>query len=482
MGIFSNMQARGIWRGYNRQIVGIEPILQAMSDRGMPVNPEAFAGVEATLIGAMAKAKGEMQALIPDGIRKFKDYKKTPKKLEGCVEVEPGKWRRYAEWKPSNQGLLAYIRNAGHRVPKNFKTGKETTEALEIKRLEKETHDPLYRKVLEYRKAQTILDNHIENWRPGADGRVHSTFYYDPATGQFSSRRPNVQNAPKHDDPEYGGFAKVFRSMIRASEGHTIVEFDFKSFHAQTLAFESSDPDYLRLAKLDIHSYLAAHLVRHPDAAKCLAWDDEKLGAFLAQIKKQHKFVRDYKAKRAILGYGFGMGWKKLYEMNKESFDSQADAKHTLAMLDRVFPVTKAWRDEIRQKAHEQGFLISRHGYIRYFWEVFTWKNGWTPGGEDSEAAIAFLPANDAFGEMRDRMIEIYEKGLDKRYGMINNIHDSLLFECPNALVEEAAGTIKAIMERPSTVLLDPRVAPNGLFVEVDVQAGPDWANMKGLK
>lgn len=267
--------------------------------------------------------------------------------------------------------------------------------------------------------------------------------------------------------------------MIAAPPGRTLMEFDFKSFHAQTLAFEAEDADYLRLAKLDVHSYLTAHLVRDAEASKCLNYDDERLRAYLDGIKRKHKFIRDYKAKRAILGYGFGMGWKKLYELNRESFDSQTDAKATITMLNNVFPVTNRWRDDIRYKAHTQGYLLSRHGYIRYFWEVMTWKGGaWYAGGEDSEAAIAFLPANDAFGHIRDCMVELREKGLDSRYNLINNIHDSLMFECPNDLVDEAAKAIKEIMERPSTILKN-RICPDGLSVEVDVQAGPTWANLK---
>src|SRR5207237_164717 len=112
---------------------------------------------------------------------------------------------------------------------------------------------------------------------------------------------------------------------------------------------------------------LAAHMVRDPKASQCLGWPDGELREYLGWIKKEHKFVRDYKAKRAILGYGFGMGWKKLYDMNKESFENQRDAKRTVDMLNAIFPVAAAWRDAIRQKSHDQGFLISRHGYIRYF-------------------------------------------------------------------------------------------------------------------
>lgn len=481
MSLFTALREKGLWRGYHNHIVRLNAVLERMSERGMPVEPEAFAQVVAHLKSEFTGAKNKMQELVPFSIKKKKVYKKVPKKkIEECVQVD-GIWVRPLVWSPSNKGLLEYIKFKQHSVPKDFKTKKETTKALEVKRLAKTTKDPLYASVIQYRKAQTVLTNHVKNWIPSAEGRVHTSFYYDPATGQLSSRRPNVQNAPKHDDPEFGGYAKVFRSMIKARPGRTILEFDFKSFHAQTLAFESQDPAYLRLAKLDIHSYLAAHLIREPRVGVSLTWPDDQLREYLGWIKKNHKFVRDKKAKPAILGYGFGMGYRHLYNDTRESFDSLKEAKRVLDTLDAAFPITKAWRDEIKQKAHDQGYLISRHGYIRYFWEVFQWRGGeWKPG-DDSEAAIAFLPANDAFGEIKDRMLVIAEQGLDERYYMINNIHDSLLFECPNELVEEATREVKLIMARPSAILVSPVVAPHGLSVEVDVQAGPDWASIKGI-
>lgn len=478
MSLFKAMRERGVWRGYERHVMSLNPILERMSQRGMPVDPDAFAEVVAALERDFAAAKARMQELVPFEVKAKKVYKKVPKKLHGCVQDSEGVWIRALPWTPSNKGLLAYIKAKGHKVPKDFKSGKETTAQVEVMRLARQTKDPLYAAVLQYRKSQTILKNHVKNWRPQPDGRVRTTFYFDPATGQLSSRRPNIQNAPKHDDPEFGGYAKLFRTMVKARPATTIIEFDFKSFHAQTLAFEAEDHDYLRLAKLDIHSYLAAHLVRDPDAGRCLGWDDSTLREYLARIKRAHAFVRDFKAKRAILGYGFGMGAKKLYDMNKESFDGLRDAKRTIDMLNAAFPKAAAWRDAIRQKAHDQGFLVSRHGYIRYFWEVYRWQGGEWKAGDDSEAAIAFLPANDAFGEIKDRILTLAERGLDERYGLLNTIHDSLLFECPDELLDCCRADVSAIMSAPSVVLVN-SICPHGLSVEVDVKAGKDWANIR---
>jgi DNA polymerase I-like protein with 3'-5' exonuclease and polymerase domains len=479
MSLFSELKAKGLWRGYERHVVMLNPILERMSERGMPVDPERFEEVVAKLKGDFKDRLAQMQSLVPLEAKKLKAYKKVPKKKEGCFERD-GQWFRVMAWTPSNQGLLNYINFRKHPVPTDAKTKKKTTNKLEVARLARSTKDPLYASVLQYRKAQTVLSNHVKNWAP-TNGRVHSTFYFDPATGQLSSRRPNVQNAPKHDDPEFGGYGKLFRSIVKARPDHVVIEFDYKSFHIQTCGFEAQDPVMMRMGRLDIHSFIAAAFLKLAEPEKMMDLPDAELKAYLAWVKKNHKFVRDNQAKRGILGYINGLGYNHLYASNREFFDSKNVVKQLMDLLDVLFSASSAWRTAICQKAHEQGYLISRHGYIRHFWEVFKWQGGEWTHGDDHEAALSFFIQNDAHGELKDRIITIAEKGLDERFNLLNCIHDSLIFECPLDLVDECVYTVKSIMEAPSTVLIDPVVAPNGLSVEVDVQGGPDWSSMKGL-
>lgn len=474
MGILQQLRDKGIERGYRRHIVALEPVLQQMSNRGMPVDPTRFAEVDAILSAAIEKSKGEMQALVPIEAKRLKQYKKTPKNLQDCFQKD-GIWFRVLPWSPSNKGLLNYIRFKGHPVPKQFKTGKDTTAALEIARLAKSMGDPLYTKVLEYRKVATLKDNFIENWRPGPDDRVHTTFYYT-ATGQLSSRHPNVQNMPKH-----GAWAKVFRSVVKAPSGHTLIEFDYKSFHVQTLAFEAQDADLMRIGRLDLHSFVTSDFLKLKRTDVLFAMQDDELRDYLAWVKKNYKEVRDAKVKHAILGYNNGMGWKKLFAFYREFFDSEREAKQVHAMMDSIFTKAKDYRKRICDVAHDQGFLISRHGFIRYFWEVYRWQGGKWSHGDDYEAALSFFTQNDAHGELKDRILQIAEQGLDEKYGLIDTVHDSLIFCCPDNLVDECRKIIHTIMVAPSKVLIDPVVAPNGLSVEVDIQGGPDWASMRGL-
>ena len=493
MGLFADLSDQGLMTGYRTFVLSLEPLLAAMGKRGMPVSIERHAKVTKEMEGMLADAERAMRAMVPDEVRPFHPkagYKKPPTRINGgeylLKRFSDGedRWVRLDEWKPSNAGLIRDMRHKGHPVPKDFKNGNETTNQDELKRLARSTKDLLYEAVLAYRQIGTILNNHMANWAPGADGRVHPTFYYDTGTGQLAARRPNTMNAPKHgeDGSLKKEMANAFRKLIVAQPGHVLLEFDFKSFHAQTLAFEAGDRDYLRLAKLDIHSFLAAQFLKLPNRDRLLGLDDAALACALGEVKTCHRFVRDNKAKRAVLGYGFGMGFKKLYMMNRESFDNMAEAKRLLDTMNGLFPRACAWRDEVRAQAHEQGYLTSRFGCVRRFWEVFKWSGGrFVSGGDDSEAAVAFLPANDAFCHIKLGMLRLEAAGWLERARLINQIHDALLFECPLHLKDEAVAAIRTEMERPSDVLIN-EVAPGGLSVEVGVSEGASWDAMREVK
>lgn len=397
----------------------------------------------------------------------------------GGEELRPFKFLSFNPASPKQ--MMDYIRHKGYAVPKNLE-GKETTGRKELERLAKKTGDIVLNSTLELRKNKKVVSTYINGWSVGSDSSVHTTFTFAPATWQLSSRAPNIQNVPKH-----GELAKEFRKCIVAKPGHVLVEADYKSFHMLTLGFCAGDERYMRLARLDGHSYLASHLLHIPEATsgKLDEMSDEEFLEYVKWFKsdKERKFVRDKKAKPTILGYGFGLQARKLYDMNVESFKNKAEAQGVITMLDGLFPLTAQYRDDIKKLAHEQGFLISPWGAIRRFNSVFVYdeRYGWK-SGDDAERAIAFNPANCAFGKVREAMIDLAKEELDEKYGMVNTVHDSLVFNCPKVYVEEALHKVREIMERPASVLVHAKVAPNGLSCAVEASVGEDWGNLEEVK
>lgn len=397
------------------------------------------------------------------------------------------RWCRVYDFNPnSSQQLIAYMKSKGHKVPKSKEedaegNSKNTTAKKELQRLAHRTEDNFYLKVIEYRELSKARGTYIDGFKPGPDGRVHTTFTFDTGTGQTTSRNPNVQNFLKH-----GRLAKATRAMIAAPEGHVLAEADFKSYHVLTTGFCAEDESYMRMARLDMHSFVTGAFLKEWDAGKILSESDESLLERFAWLKSDpvRKRVRDKQAKPSILGIGFGMGYRRLYQENMEHYSGEKEAKKFHDLLHTLFPKVFAWQDQIRKEAHERQHLRSPFGHLRRFYEVYRWdhrKSTWA-AGDQAEEAVAFLPANIAFGGMREAMKAQRERGLDEKYGLVNSIHDSFVYVVPKPLLEEFLVEVPALLTAPSKVLVHPVLAPRGLSVEVEVAVGENWSVMKEVK
>lgn len=552
--IFKDMDKRGVRRGYEEHIVKLRRILYKAECRGIPVNNEKRVVFGTEIREEERKAFERLQSLIPQELKKThpsSGYKREPKGVSGAVgryllwrnsvTIQPkevpelikyvrerstipevpssagkdgvnrtGEWdlrefstKKEEEWRfkeeekewrwciikpflPSSHAQLKdYMRYKKHPIPKDFKTRKETTEASELEKMAKKFNDPVYEGVITVRQLHKMLATYVEGWVPKKDGRVHTSFTFRPATGQLSSRAPNAQNVPKH-----ANLGKRFREIIEAPPGYTLVAADFRAFHALTTGYEAGDLAYMRMARLDIHAFLASHLVGKPISP---GLPDKEIVPLLRAVKEEHEFVRNKQAKPCILGYGFGLQVNHFYEMNKEVmiddkpvvvFKNVGAARMVTQMLDRLFAAACRWRKEIPKLAHRQSYLVTSHGYVRYFHEVFKWdsKRQMLVPGDDHEKAIAFKPANNAFGHIKDVMLRLEVRGLNDRYGFINNIHDELMFCCPNGLVSECVEEVHKEMEKPSTILVDPLLAPEGLWCGAEVSIGKNWNDMEEVK
>jgi uracil-DNA glycosylase family 4 len=453
------------------------------------------------------------------------------------------RWTRIMPFLPnSTQHLQAYIRFKGYKMPLTQKEGKPTTAKEELLKLGVKHEDPFFGKVIEFRQMHKVRSTYIwplvsrggfdpipwkevpEEWRKeaGADseeawdaiwkriGYVHTQFTFAPATGQLSSRNPNIQNIIKN-----GRLANLFRKVIEAKPGYCLVELDFTAYHALTLGFEALCPEYMWIAQQDVHSFLAGHLLKVPGwqewRAMCLRQDPD-LAKILKKFKEDEREIypssqgmvpfawhRNKKAKPAILGIGFGLGPVKMWRMNEGSFSNSKEAMAVIQIVRDLFPPVFAYQDMIREKAHKQRFLQSMHCYRRWFFDVYKWQalppktnfrksDGVRQGsdgrlykkqwGNDSESSIAFLPANDAFGHMKEVMIDMECAGLMERYGLVNQIHDSLIFHCRRDRVDSCVADISKRMQRTSLVLRN-KVVPDGLGCGVEAMVGRNWKDMK---
>lgn len=546
--LIPEMKTTGVWNSYVCHITELNKVLDAASARGLGFDQKGAEKLSGELGAEMKEVLGKMRAICPDEVRlsKQKDgYAKPPKDTTGMVErdftvnekvyseyridckscikstgvLKSGKqckkcegsgqrikkvWEKTQKGKevvvtrwcslkpfvPSNKQLIRYMECKGHSVPKHARTSRPTTDERAMKLLTTRTKDPMYPLVTEYKGIEKLKSSYVDSWKPYADGRIHTTFGFHPSTGQLNSRDPNVMQLPKHKD-----IADRFRQLVIAPRNKWIVELDYKSFHAMTCGFEAEDEDYIRIARIDLHSYLTAAMMKQPAD---LRWGDKKLIEYLGEIRKEYSQFRDTNAKRAGLSYQFGATGYLLWQMNREVYAKQRDADEAVDWINSLYPKQVVYRNRIVDEAFLRKHLKTRYGYIRWFWDAKKWdpKKRTHVWAEDAKKAIAYRPANDAHAMMKERMLYLaglptiafkpkgmwgFGPALDKPHfkcsdfleqcGFLMPYHDALIFEMDAKGMDKRIEIIKSVMEAPDPLLRN-SVCPDGLSVAVDVKIG----------
>jgi uracil-DNA glycosylase family 4 len=335
--------------------------------------------------------------------------------------------------------------------------------------------------------------------------------------GVFShnSRNPNIQNFTKLKPTV--ALAKAMRKMVAAKPGHILTEWDFKSCHIITLGFLAEDLNYMRLGRLDMHSFVAGHFLKLWNGFKIFNESDDQLRARFKWLKSDpaRKRVRDDQAKHGILGIGNGLRAKGLYERYMESFpptactscggtgketgvrglrncrvcigtglqSGQRTAEAVLEVAEALFPKVFTYQERQRKEAHETQRLATPFGYARRFYEVYRWdgkRNAWGHG-DQAEEAVAYRLANIAFGHIREKLKELHHAGADDKYGLFNNVHDSFMFHFPEHLLAEHIAEVYPILTTPSHVLKHPTICPGGLVMDVEGAWGKYWSSMQEI-
>lgn len=506
-GLFESLQRWGLERGYREHKFELNQALDEISAHGLPINRQKQSELRSWTLAELSRMSGELQAAIPAELRDvhpkggFKSLSAKYRKLvEGYDPANPPfvELKSVAGWlvqrpfvpagstgviderntetrwcleKPFNPNssvqLIRYLRHQGYDIPKRMDDkGEEvdTTGKSELEKLAVKVNDPVLNLVVASRELRkTGLDYTGGKWEPAADGRVHPTFKPNTASGQLTAAEPNVQQFPEHSQ-----LAKRAKEMIAAEPGHMLVKIDARGYHSRVIGWLANDPAYYKLADYDVHSFATAHYLRLQGADYLLELPDDELREELSIIKRMHKHTRDFKIKRCVHGAQFGLGVRKLYRMNSDHFENEAEARQMISMLQRLFPATfvkfPKW---VYNQIHKvtRGRLVNPFGMHRYFFDY------------DMEQATAYLPSSCAHAMFQKSKVKLFKAGALQKYGCCNTVHDSLWMHCPTPLVKECIDVVTKELIRPSDVLKE---SPLGPFqCNWDIEIGSSLAEMK---
>jgi DNA polymerase-1 len=310
------------------------------------------------------------------------------------------------------------------KLPRLKRTKTGTSTDIEVLTKLAQQHDlPL--EVLAYRSLSKLKSTYIDalprliNHRTG---RVHTSYNQTvTATGRLSSSDPNLQNIPIRSEE-----GKRIRQAFITEEGSLMISADYSQIELRILAHLTQDTDLCEAFHRDedIHARTASNIFGIP------------IGDVTPEMRRQAKVIN--------FGIIYGMS---AFGLGKEL---DVEPKVASAYIDGYFQRyggVKEYIDSSLRKAREKGYVTTLFGRRRYLPEINSSNHMARNAAE--RTAINTPIQGTAADLIKVAMIKIHGrlKDLNLSTKMIMQVHDELVFECPEGELEPASQVIREGME-----------------------------------
>lgn len=255
------------------------------------------------------------------------------------------------------------------------------------------------------------------------DGRLRTDFVmHGTVTGRLSSRNPNLQQVPRESTKYWNGHAK---ECFLAEDGWALVNADFSQLELRVATGYSKERAAIETfnAGEDIFNRMTAEL-RAQLAGSARNAQQQKLA---------EKWDRNM-TKVLVYRLQYGGGFKSL--MNAYGIDEDL-AKMLLGNYRDAFPAFQALNRSITLKAEADGTVRTWSGRVRHM-----------AYESDAYKAMNSVIQGGSADIVERIMLRLYEELDDEdRCRILLTVHDSVVFEIREDLVDEYMPRIKAIME-----------------------------------
>ncbi len=327
----------------------------------------------------------------------------------------------------------------------NYSTSAEVLESLQGKH-------PVIDALLEYRELSklksTYLDALPQQVNPRT-GRVHTSYNQaGSVTGRIASSDPNLQNIPIRTE-----LGRQVREAFIAAPGFTLLSVDYSQVELRIAAHMSNDQAMLAAFRAgeDIHAATAAAI----------------LGKTLDQVTKSER--RNAKAINFGLLYGMSA-----FGLTRTSDLTLAEAEDFVEAYYKQFPGVKAYLDNMRRLAAQQGYVETLLGRRRYFPGLKSGGNQATRAREEREAINAPIQgtAADIMKIAMQRVASALKQNGSKAH-LLLQVHDELVLECPEKEIKKTAQIVRTMMENAYNLVIP---------LKTEARYGHDWGDLTVLE
>jgi len=336
---------------------------------------------------------------------------------------------------------------------KKTSTGNFSTKESELEKLRNK--HPIITEILDYRELQKLLSTYIDSLPKllGDDSRLHPTFLQaGTTTGRMGCMNPNLQNIPIKS-----ALGRAIRNAFVAEKGFSLLSLDYSQIELRIAAILSKDKKLIDIFKNgeDVHTGVAARVFKVP----------------VEQVDKEMR----RKAKTINFGVLFGMGVSALKTNLKTD---RAEAQEFYNNYFSTFSGLAAYLDQVKADAERKGYTETMFGRRRYF-AGFKSSLPFIRASAERMAINAPIQGTEAdIVKISMKRVDdvIKKKGWQKDVRLVLQVHDEIVYEVRDDLVEEAGKEIKKIMEA-----VIPQSQTLGVPIASEAAFGKNWGEMKDL-
>ncbi len=325
---------------------------------------------------------------------------------------------------------------------KKTKTGYST----DVSVLEQMESHPLPKALLEYRMISKLKSTYVDTLPQLVDPktrRLHTHFHQTgTATGRLSSSDPNLQNIPIRSS-----MGREIRKAFCSKEADwVIISADYSQVELRVLAALSKDEN-LKLAfqqGLDIHTSTAAKV----------------FGIAPEAVSKEQRA----QAKAINFGIIYGMGPQRLA---RETGVSMKEAKAFIERYFETYPAIRNYIDSAIQFARDHEYTQTLSGRRRPLKEINNSRDGAALANAQNIAVNS--PVQGTAADLIKLAMIRVQKKLEESHSrakMLLQVHDELVFECPQDECSDIMKLIAHEMEQAFDL---------GVPLKVDVSFGKNW-------
>jgi DNA polymerase I len=307
---------------------------------------------------------------------------------------------------------------------------------------------PIVEKIESWRELTKLKNTYLDSLPDLIDpetGRVHTTFNQAATTtGRLSSTNPNLQNIPIRTE-----IGRPVRACFVAEEGARLLSADYSQVELRALA-HVADEQVLKdvfHAGEDVHAATAAEVFE-------IDRDEVDVGQ---------------RSKAKMVNFGIVYGLTGFGLADRLNIPRKEGEEFVARYLER-FPAVRAFREQVVERAQEEGYVTTLMGRRRQIPELRSGNPNTRRLGE--RLAVNTVIQGTAADIIKVAMVRcrraLREAGGETR--LVLQIHDELLFEGPPGEMEAASELVER--EMCAAYPLDPPL-------EVDVGVGPDWLTAK---